>query len=370
MMMRWMIAISGVAIGLILVLVFAFFFVTLELEQVPTEQNESSAAPPTVVAKGMSAEQAVYEPDWPAFETRWSEAPEAIRQLARVIAKGEIPEGLEQLTSEVLSRAYPAPDLDRERNGNRVPYLSTLLQEAVISNNLEGVRALLRSGADPAVNYSEAMFTAIESKTPTAPAFMLFPDFDASLPIVQALLDAGADPNMQRHGFLHVTPLNLADGLTNLGAMIALINAGADPWLRPPFADGTATTDSFMETQALAAGNHASAEVWFRVLGATKLPAGPKEQLDHVLARLDDVVEKFAIGTGPASRHTAWRLDQVLTLLGPAIDRMAETDRIRARLTKFDYQADGGWYLAADEIHSRYDAPLSVPDRGDQIWGP
>ena len=53
--------------------------------------------------------------------------------------------------------------------------------------------------------------------------------------------------------------------------------------------------------------------------------------------------------------------------LHATIDRV--TDRIRARLSDFSYQADGGWYLAEDELHSRYDAPLSMLDRGDQVWG-
>ena len=39
-------------------------------------------------------------------------------------------------------------------------------------------------------------------------------------------------------------------------------------------------------------------------------------------------------------------------------------------LLRFDYQEDGGWYLAEDEVHSRYDEPLQLPDKGMEIWGP
>ncbi|WP_271179998.1 hypothetical protein, partial [Paracoccus kondratievae] len=199
--------------------------------------------------------------------------------------------------------------------------------------------------------------------------FMLFPDYDASLPIVQALLDAGANPNVQQYGFRYVTPLSLTNTFTNLGAMIALINAGADPWMKPKLSDGW-ESDSLMEALAFSSGGGASAEILFRVLRATDLPAGSSLQIDNVLKQLRLVADKFATGSGPDSRHTAWRLDQVLQLVGKSLDRTTDTDRIRAKLSDFSYQADGGWYLAEDEIHSRYDAPLSTPDRGDQIWGP
>lgn len=368
-MNRWFIAILGIAAGFIFGLVFAFFFVPLRLEWVPAEQSELTAALPVLNPEETVMEQAVYEPDWPAFETRWAEAPEAIRELARVIAKGEVPQGLDQFDPAVLSDGYHAPALDFTRDGRPVPYLATLLQEAVMAYNLAAVQALLAQGVDPNVNHTEALFMAIERRTPTAPDFMLFPDFDASLPIVQALLDAGANPNVQQYGFRYVTPLNLAEGQRNLGAMITLIDAGADPWFRPSFPEG-GTTDSFMETRASGVGNQASAETLFRVLRATTLTPGPAGQVDQIFAQLERRVNKFASGSGPNARHTAWRLDQVLQLAGKALDRQAEAERIRAKLSAFSYQADGGWYLAEDEIHSRYDAPLAVPDRGDQVWGP
>jgi len=368
-MNRWFIAILGIAAGFIFGLVFAFFFVPLRLEWVPAEQSELTAALPVLNPEETVMEQAVYEPDWPAFETRWAEAPEAIRELARVIAKGEVPQGLDQFEPAVLSDGYHAPALDFTRDGRPVPYLATLLQEAVMAYNLAAVQALLAQGVDPNVNHTEALFMAIERRTPTAPDFMLFPDYDASLPIVQALLDAGANPNVQQYGFRYVTPLSLTNTFTNLGAMIALINAGADPWMKPKLSDGW-ESDSLMEALAFSSGGGASAEILFRVLRATDLPAGSSLQIDNVLKQLRLVADKFATGSGPDSRHTAWRLDQVLQLVGKSLDRTTDTDRIRAKLSDFSYQADGGWYLAEDEIHSRYDAPLSTPDRGDQIWGP
>lgn len=309
--------------------------------------------------------------DRETFDQRWAQAPADIREIAKTVADGGVPDdqALSGLGVEALSRGYHAPSLDFTRDGQPVEYLATLLQEAVMAYNLEAAQALLAQGVDPNVNHTEALFMAIERRTPAAPAFMLFPDYDASLPILQALLDAGANPNVQQYGFRYVTPLSLANSVTNLGAMIVLINAGADPWLRSSFPEG-GTDDSFMEFLASGAGNSADAELLFRVLRATDPSAGPTEQVDRIFSQLGRRVDKFATGSGPESRHKAWRLDQVLQLAGRTFGRPAEADRIRAHLSDFSYQADGGWYLAEDEIHSRYDAPLSTPDRGDQVWGP
>ncbi len=344
-------------------------FSVLRWESSPAPQQPKAEAPPHAHTERTA--QVMQPNDRKTLDQRWAQAPEEIRAIATKIANGAVPDNqeLSALGTEALSRGYHAPALDFTRDGQPVEYLATLLQEAVMAYNLEAVQALLAQGADPNVNHTEALFMAIERRTPSAPYFMLFPDFDASLPIVQALLDAGANPNVQQYGFRSETPLYLADSFTNLGAMIALINAGADPWMKPDFVNGMPGT-SFMESLAFSSGDPTTAEILFRVLRATKLPLGPSEQIDFVISLLEKRVKTFAMGSGPDSRHTAWRLDQVLQLVGKSLDRTAETDRIRARLSDFSYQADGGWYLAEDELHSRYDAPLSTPDRGDQVWGP
>ncbi|MFC3569143.1 ankyrin repeat domain-containing protein [Paracoccus simplex] len=360
---------SSIALMLGLMSPAAHGFIVLKWEPSPTpQQSQVEASPPADTERTRPVMQSK---DRETFDQRWAQAPEEIRAIATEISNGAVPDdqALAALGTEALSRGYHAPALDFTRDGQPVQYLATLLQEAVMAYNLEAAQALLAQGVDPNVNHAEALFMAIERRTPSERDFMLFPDFDASLPIVQAMLDAGADPDTQQYGFRHVTPLSLAEGHRNLGAMIALINAGADPWLRPNFPGG-GNTDSLLESLAFGAGNHATAETLFRVLRGVKLPSGSPDQIDQFLHQLDSVVETFAMGSGPDSRHTAWRLDQVLILAGKALDRTTETDRIRARLSEFSYQADGGWYLAEDEIHSRYNAPLSVPDRGNQIWGP
>lgn len=322
------------------------------------------------------------------FEQRWSRAPEDIRAIAVAIVEGRAldPQTLTEIGPEALSRTYYAPILQvkRERGRRRGQFrdhkrpsyhskqlqeYTTLLQEAVQALNLEAVQTLLAHGVDPTANHSEALFMAIPLRTPEAPNFMLFPDYNASLPIVEALLDAGVDPNKGQYGHEYATPLYMASLYKNIGAMIMLINRGADPWLRPIY-DGKPAADSFMTSISFSTANHATAETLFRVLRATQIPPGPPEQVDYVLQQFEDIVDDFASGTGPYSRHTAWRLDQMLHVAGVALDRQAETDHLRARLSAFSYQADGGWFLAADEIHSRYDAPLVVPDHGDQVWGP
>lgn len=318
-------------------------------------------------------EQPVMQPrDRETFDARWEMAPDEIRSLAQVIAEGAAPDpgALAELGPEALSAGYPAPALDFSRDGRPVPYRATLLQEAVMAFNLVAAQTLLSQGADPQANHSEAVFMAIERRTPGAPNFMLFADHEATLPILRALLEAGADPNVRRHGFRTQTPLIFAEGNNNLGALLILLENGADPWLRIPYPEGGGSRRSLMEALVSAAGNAAAAETLFRILRISAFPPPPAEQRQLVLERMAAVVDRFASGTGPSARHKAWRLDQVLTHLGRILEDTEEVERIRATLTSFDYDADGGWYLAESEVHSRYDAPLSVPDTGDHVWGP
>jgi hypothetical protein len=360
----------GLGVGL--VVGFLTGALTAPITLVLQPSLESPLAPAEPPAAPLPEEPFVMSPDEKAsFDTRWQSAPEPVRALARIIAHGGVPDAaaLAALGPEALSRGYPAPSLDFTRDGQPVPYLATLLQEAVMAYNLPSAQSLIAQGADPRINHSEALFMAIERRTPGAPNFMLFPDHDASLPLVRALLQAGADPNARRHGFRHETPLLLAQGSSNLGALILLVQLGGDPWLRSQYPDGT-PTDSLMESLEFSVASLATAEVLFRLFKDTPLGPGTADDTDRFFAMMESAIDKFAVGTGPETRHTAWRFDQILVLAGGALDRPQEAERLRGLLASFDYQADGGWYLARDEIHSRYDAPLSLPDKGDHVWGP
>lgn len=88
------------------------------------------------------------------------------------------------------------------------------------------------------------------------------------------------------------------------------------------------------------------------------------------LAAVDKLIAAVEDGSGPRSRQEAWRLDQVLVVLGEALDIRDRTEALRACLPAFDDQADGGWYLAEGETHSPHDSPLGVPEVGTEIWGP
>ncbi|MCF3973321.1 hypothetical protein [Paracoccus salsus] len=155
----------------------------------------------------------------------------------------------------------------------------------------------------------------------------------------------------------------------NVTAAQALLDAGADPWLDLPGAKGV-RIGRLIERMASSSGSAPMTEMLFRIARSGHLPQGPDSAVDAVFSGLSSVAEKFASGTGPDARHTAWRLDQVFQVLGTALGREEQANDIRAQLNAFDDAADGGWFLAADEIHSRYDAPLSAPDKGTEIWGP
>lgn len=305
------------------------------------------------------------------FEDRWRNAPREIVALALQIARGRIPEAnaLHEIGRDGLSRGYPAPRLDFTVNDRPVVFMTTLLQEAVLAYNFEAAQALLAAGADPDENHGEALFLAVTQKTRGAPPFMMFPDFDAMLPFLRACLKAGANPNVQRYGFLPRTPFGEARLENNLGAMLILLQSGADPWKQYPGPSGR-LRDSALESLAFSAGSNASAEILFRLAHSGYMPRGTQQQQDRVFALLSAAAEKFASSNDAKSRHTAWRLDQVSQALGDALSRESHADALRANLVEFNYEKDGGWYLAADEVHSRYDAPISAPATGTQIWEP
>jgi len=302
---------------------------------------------------------------------RWAAAPEAIRTLAERIAAGQLPpkERLQTLGPEALSRGYPAPELDFIRNDQPVAYMATLLQEAVLADNLQALEALLAAGADPDVNHGEVLFLAMAHRSADAPALAAFPDFDRGLAFLAACFAAGANPNTRRYGIDEDTLLGFALGERNLGGLLMALRAGADPWVRIPYPDGS-ERESVIEELAFGAAAGTSSEVLFRLARSGDLRPGPAPQIDQVFAALSEVVSDFATGTGPEARHTAWRLDMLLRVLGPALGRRDAAEALRKGLTRFEAQADGGWYLAETEQHSPPDAPLSLPEKGDRIWGP
>ena len=374
-MKKWVLVTISVIVGFILGVVVAIPFIPIQMVHLPPEERApvvqpKPAAPEVPVAEPGEVSEPMSEEERKAFETRWAHAPETIRELARLIAEGGVPEAarLEAIGPAALSRGYPAPELDFVRNDQPITYLSTLLQEAVLAYNLEATRALLAAGADPDVYNSEVLFLAIKQKTRGAPHIMLFHDFDEMLPFLRLYLEAGANPNARRYG-LPKTPLWLARSNKNLGAILMLLEFGADPWLKLEVRP-TIYKRSVLASLAGGSLNKATGEILFRIARSNHLPQGSDADEQKVLKELEGAVEMVEGGTGPQARHDAWRLDQLFYVLGYALERRDEFDALRKRLPAFDYQADGGWYLAEDEIHSRYDAPLPVPDRGSEIWGP
>lgn len=375
-MKTWVLIAISTIIGFVLGVVVAIPFIPIQV--VFTSRSECvPAVSQTVVIEEPPAKkhEEVFKPmdkeDWKAFEGRWAHAPETIKELARLIADGGKPETetLDAIGATALSYGYPVPELDFERNGQKITYLSTLLQEAVLAYNLGATRALLAAGADPDVYNGEVLFLAVEQKTHGAPNIMLFPDHDEMLPFLRLYLEAGADVNARRYGFLPRTPLSLTGLLDNLGAMLMLLEFEADPWLRFEVRPDIYRR-SLMLTLASGSLNSATGEVLFRIARAKHLPQGSDAAEQEVLKKLEDVVEMIEAGTGPQARHGAWRMDQLLYVMGNALERREQFNALRKRLPAFDYQADGGWNLAEDEVHSRYDAPLSFPDGGPEIWGP
>lgn len=311
------------------------------------------------------------EINWSDVEAQWAGAPEDVREVARQIAQGIAPEPqvLFELGPKKLSDAYPVPADIRTNNGHEFQWHTTLLAQALTSGELESTHALLNAGADPNAFHANVVFLAIEKKTRDTPNFMLFPDHDESLPFLRAYLEAGVDTSTLRYGFRAEAPLDYARIVQNLGAMLILLEFGADPWVQHENPSGI-KSDGMLVDLAFSSLNNATAEILFRLGRSGFLQRGPQDREEALLETLGKVVAKIEGGSGPDARHHAWRMDQVLQVLGKALARESETNALRARLPKFDYEEDGGWYLAETETHSRHDAPPSVPDKGSEVWGP
>ncbi len=367
-MKKWVMIALAVQAVLIAGLAGVMYFVPVQLRW----ESGPSRSAPAPAKKDTVRPAPVRVVDWQEFDQRWADAPEDIRALARQIAEGEVPD-LTPFSAGQLGRGYRAPTLDFSRNGTPVAFEATLLIEAAKARNLPATRALLDAGADPGAWFAEVLFIMTRQRTRDAPAFLLFPDFDETLPYLRAYLEAGADPNVLRHGFLAETPFTRADLEHNLGAMVMMLDHGADPWLRLPFPD-THQSGGYLGYSVMlehaGGSSSASIETFFRMARSGALPKGTQEDVQEVLDRLAEVIESIGKGPEPEIRHLAWRLDQLYVHLGIAWGLEDEFEALRDRLPDFDYQADGGWYLAEDELHSRHDAPLSVPDKGSETWGP
>lgn len=370
-MKKWVFIALIIQALLIAALTAVMYFVPVQLEWV----SSSSETPPATIARTPEDAARDFEPmteeEWQEFEIRWANAPEEIRELARRIAQGETPSAteLEGVGAEALSKGYPAQELDREWDGTFVAWQSTLLKEAVWAYNLPATQALLAAGADPNVDHGSVLFIAIRQRTRGAPNFSAFPDFDEMTPFLHAYLEAGANPNVQEFGFRTTTPIDDAYGENNLAAMLLLLEFQADPWLKMPDQEGY-VPESLMESLASSSSNGAVAEILFRLARSGHLPKGPDDQLDEVYRQMESKFERLDDEPGPRSRHRAWRFDQLFFWLGSAFDQPEKYQNLRKRLPAFDYQADGGWYLAEGEVHSPPDEPLVLPDGGTEIWGP
>lgn len=368
-MKKWVIIALIVQAILIMALAAVMYFVPIQLEWT----SHPSSVPPTTIAQsaedGTGDLEVMTDEDWQEFERRWVSAPDEIRDIARQIAEGGTPSStlLQEIGPDALSRGYPSPELDFSRNGTPVAWQTTLLQEAVWAYNLEATTALLSAGADPNANHGEVLFNAIEQKTRGAPNFMLFPDHSEMVPFLRLLLESGANPNVQRHGFVDETPLRFSH--SNLSAILLLLEFGADPWARHNGPNGRLSV-SMINELAFGASSDRAAEILFRMARSGNLPRGEAAQELEIIRLLGNVVQRLSGSSGPDARHRAWFLDQLFVVLGNALNRQNEFQELRTGLPSFDYQTDGGWHLSEDQIHSPPRTSVAVPDRGTEIWGP
>ncbi|MEC7761488.1 MAG: hypothetical protein VX874_06200 [Pseudomonadota bacterium] len=311
-----------------------------------------------------------------AFEARWSTASEDVRTVARSIAEGDMPDPdlVSRLDPAVLSVGLHVPALDWSLDGRTVQYRASLLLQSVVSVNVEAARLLIEAGANPNDDHGRTLFLALSQKSRGTPQFMVFPDFEDTLPFVEMFLAAGADPNQPRAGFRAESPLAFAIKHKNLGAIEMLVNAGADPWVALAEPDGYVPRTP-VSTLAVGSREPTAAEMLFRM--ARQDGFAPKDEADLFALQKDigAVVTHVAEGSGPTARAEAWRLDIILALLGERLAKYdpeapAWAEALRETLPRPDLDEDAGWFLAPNERHSPHDGPISVPLHGTEIWGP
>lgn len=359
-----------------LILGLGLFWLAAPPERTGLPYSTAMAQTTPDAAPSGAEEERMTEEELEAFAARWSTAQDDVRSVARAIAEGEVPDPdlLSRLDPAVLSAGLHVPALDWSLDGRTVEYRASLLLQSVVSVNVEAARLLIEAGANPNDDHGRVLFLALAQKSRGTPQFMIFPDFEATLPFVELFLAAGADPNQPRVGFRAESPLAFAIKHKNLGAIEMLVNSGADPWVALAEPDGYVPRTP-VSTLAVGSREPTAAEMLFRMARQEGFAPKDRDDLFALQKDLGSVVENVAEGSGPTARAEAWRLDIILALLG---ERLAPFDpeapswaqALRETLPRPDLDEDAGWFLGPDERHSPNDGPISVPLHGSEIWGP
>lgn len=279
---------------------------------------------------------------------RFENAPEPVRRLALSIAAqdGDLKDAIAQLDPETLSASYAQISPKK-----RPEFGHTLLREAMLAGNVDAARLLIEQGADISFNDNEFPFHVVA--TPDGARDVWFPDYRRGNAMLRLWIEAGGDPQTTHVG--RSWPLLMETPQNNLEAILILLEAGADPWYRPPLAPGSDMTfNSFFEM--LISANKQSLEVAFRVAKEGHFAGADPDARDRVLARINEIAEFVGEGSGPEATSRQWALSMFAS---EALAQMnAETtDALRSldAPSMSSASAEVGFFLAPGELYSPAD---------------
>ena len=295
---------------------------------------------------------------------RFANAPEAVRLLAQSIAVhgDDIADAIAQLDQETLNASYLQISPTK-----RPEFGHTLLREAMLARNAEAARLLIAQGADISFNDNEFPFHAVA--TPDGARDVWFPDYSRGNAMLRVWLEAGGDPQATHVG--RTWPLLMETPQNNLEAILILLEAGADPWYRPPLSAGSEMKfKSFFEL--LISANKQSLEVAFRIAKDGHFATADPEARERLLARVDEIAEFVGEGTGPEATSRQWALAMFAREALPQMDA-EPTAALKAQQAQpiGDASAEVGFFLAPGELRSPPDTDQKVTtdnQTGNERW--
>ena len=293
------------------------------------------------------------------IEARYSNAPEEIRAVARVIVTGGVPdaEQLRAIGPEALSQHYLTTDNQRV----------SLLNDTMVAAkppNAAAAEALVAAGADVTYSDNLMVFNALRLRKPSRP--VPFFDFSPGIPFLRLYLENGGDPNATfKRGNFGTTALERANN--NLEGILLLLEHGADPWFQATGMVTDRLMDSFFVWLGSGTAHSVTAETFFRIAHAGHFKGATAEQLEPIFAFFERVISEDIGSRDPRDLLTVWQMQTI-------VDAIVETSGVTlppglATLMQERVPDQyGGWWMRPDQLHSGDEFVGPMITHGTLIW--
>lgn len=304
---------------------------------------------------------------------RFPGAPAPILDIAIGIADPGIPlasysEDILALDPEEVNAPYGQPF-----PGSLPDYVHTLLREAVMSGNTGAAALLLDRGADVTYNDNEMAFQAVNLSSKGGDADLWFPDYRSGSKLLRIWIARGGDVNLTHPLYgggtgdlLFHTPHD------NLEGILALLDAGADPWRN--FAvraeDGGFLYEIPGYFLSLANDDRIHNEVAFRIALEGHYKNGPETASAAITHAYERAATQYRDPESEEDFGTVWTLQKTIRLLYEEMDKPYGPEI--QRLMKIHVPREiGGFFLAPGQIRSPSAASQRAIDRtrfGGERW--